>query len=440
MLQKEVAKGAQLGVKGGVIVGLYQSGETPPAKETIDASGMLVFPGIVDAHVHSYSNPLEGFEHSTPSAAAGGVTTFIEMPYDAGGPASSPDRFEEKIKRVQRLAIVDIALMATLKKEGQVEMIKPLVELGACGFKLSLMEADPDRFPRIDDGVIWETLPVIASYGVPVGFHAENQEIITKLITQFTKDKKTYPKAHCETRPPASEAIAVLKLLELAYWSRVQLHVYHVSHPRSIQLIRRYREESVDVTAETCPHYLILNKDHMDRLKAFAKIDPPIRRKEDADEMWELLESGAIDMITSDHAPWPLEKKQAPVIFDNASGAPGVETIFPLLYSEGVAKRNLSPVQLAKLLSENPAKRFKFYPKKGHIALGADADFAILSPSDRWTIHGENMRSSAGWTPYEGLTVEGRVARTILRGKTIYDGKAVTGKAGDGKFVPALKG
>jgi allantoinase len=191
----------------------------------------------------------------------------------------------------------------------------------------------------------------------------------------------------------------------------------------------------VDVTTETCPHYLLFNEDDMERLKAFGKINPPLRKREDMEEMWELLKNGAIDMVTSDHAPWPLSKKQAPNIFDNGSGAPGLETIFPLLYSEGVVRRDISPLRLAQVLSEQPARRFKLYPKKGHIALGADADLAILDPTRSWTIQGSAMYTSAGWTPYEGMTLQGKLIRTILRGKTIYDGNSVTAIAGDGAFV-----
>jgi allantoinase len=232
----------------------------------------------------------------------------------------------------------------------------------------------------------------------------------------------------------------VLKLCELAYWTGVKLHLYHISVPRSISLIELYRDMGVDVTVETCPHYLVLNEEDMDRLKAYAKINPPIRSKEDQEGLWELIDCGLIDMVTSDHAPWAKSKKQAPDIFDNPSGAPGVETLVPLLYSEGVVKRNLTPFMLANLLSEAPAKRFMLYPKKGHIALGADGDFTIIDPSITWTLRAEDMHSSAGWTPFDGMEVEGKVTRTILRGKSIYDGEKVTAEPGYGQFVPAIHG
>jgi allantoinase len=287
---------------------------------------------------------------------------------------------------------------------------------------------------------LWEILPVIAAHGVPVGFHAEDDDLIFHLVHKYRQEGKSYPKAHCETRPPVSETLAVLKLLELSKWAGVRLHLYHLSHPRSIHLVRRFQEDAVDVTTETCPHYLILNEGEMDRLKARAKINPPLRSPEAMEEMWELLKSGGIDMVTSDHAPWPMDRKQAPDIFDNASGAPGVETLFPLMFSEGVIKRGLSPVKLAQILCEQPARRFQLYPRKGRIALGADADFAILDPSICWKIRGSEMHSSARWTPYEGIKVQGKVVRTILRGKVIFNGEEVAARAGDGHFIAARQG
>ncbi len=434
----EVARDSAVGIRGGRIVGLYVSGEAPPAREMIDARGSFIFPGVVDAHVHSYSVPgWEGFEHSSAAAAAGGVTTFIEMPYDAGAPTVNPEAFKQKIGRVSRDSRVDVALLATLRKEGTVEVIPPLVNLGACGFKLSLFETDPDRFPRIEDDTLGEILPVMAACKVPVGFHAELDSVIFHLIRKYRREGKSYPGAHAETRPPITETMAVLKLLEWAHWTGCRLHLYHISHPRSVYLIKRFREEGVDVTAETCPHYLLLHAGDMERLKALGKINPPLQSREAVEQMWRILSEGDIDMISSDHAPWPLERKKAADIFDNASGAPGVETLFPILFSEGVRKRGLSPSKLARLLSENPARRFKLYPRKGRIALNADADLAILDPKVGWVIRGEEMHSAAKWSPYEGITVQGKVTRTILRGNVVYDGQKVTALPGNGRFIPA---
>ncbi len=440
VLEDGLAKDASLGIKNGVIVGLYAAGEEIEARESMDFQGLLVFPGIIDAHVHSYSIPgIEGFKYSTRAAAAGGVTTIIEMPYDAGNPITNPEALQKKIKLIDQEALVDVALLATLKKDGSREMIKPLLELGACGFKLSLFETDPERFPRIPDGVLWEILPLLAEAKIPVGFHAEDDELIFYLIEKWQKLRDTSAPAHCATRPPVSETIAVLKLLELAYWTKVPLHIYHVSEPRSGKLIQIFRQQGVNVTWETCPHYLILTSADMPRLGGKGKINPPLRDKQAVAQMWALLGKGGVDIVSSDHAPWPLKAKEQANIFANASGAPGVETLFPLMFSEGVVKRGLSSIHLAKVLATNPARRFGLYPRKGHIALGADADLTIVNPHTTWEIKEEKMQSSAKWSPFAGMTLQGRVVRTILRGKVVYDGQEVVAAPGFGQFIPRLK-
>ena len=439
VLPDGVRKNHLVGIKDRKIAGIYPDGEAPAAERLMDFGNQLIFPGVVDAHVHSFSNLKEQFAHSTAAAAAGGVTTIVEMPYDQGAPVSTPEIFQAKIDLVHRTAKVDVALLATLSKRGDPEVIEPLSALGACGFKLSVFETDPERFPRIDDDVLLEVLPHIAKTGLTVGFHAENDVIIESLIARFKAEGKLYPKAHCQTRPPISETLAVSKLLEFAYWTGAAVHIFHVSHPRCLELIDWYRKQGVDVTAETCPHYLVLDEEDMDVHKAFCKINPPIRTKDDQDGLWSALKDGLIDWVASDHAPWPLDRKQNPNIFDNGSGAPGLEMILPLMYHEAVAKRGFDPATLANLLSSRPAERFKLAPRKGSIAVGADADLVILDPDCRWTCDASKSYSSAQWSPYDGREIQGRVSATILRGRVIYkDNKLLASEAG-GLFIPAQR-
>ena len=433
-----VARNGAVGVADGKVAGLYaSSGAAPAAKESVDASGCLIYPGMVDAHVHCHSNQAETIELATQAAAAGGVTTILDMPYDIGAPVNTVETFRAKVAEIRRVARVDVAMLATLRKQAEADEVAPLVREGACGFKMSVYETDPNRFPRIDDHVLWQVLPAIAKSGVPVGFHGEIDLIIEDLIARAKRAGKTDPLAHYETRPPVSETLAILKLLELAYWTKVKLHVFHTSQPRSVEMAQWFKAQGVDVSVETCPHYLLLDAERdLPRVKGFAKINPSILKQPERDGLWEHLLAGRVDIISSDHAPWLPERKNKENIFENASGAPGLETSLPLMHDALVVKRGQDPSMVARLLCGNPAKRFGLGARKGRIALGADADFAILDPRKPFTVEAKKSYSSAKWSPYDGWTVQGTIIRTILRGKTIFDGTAVVGPAGYGQFLP----
>ena len=433
-----VARNGAVGVAEGKVAGLYASpGAAPAAKESVDSSGCLIYPGMVDAHVHCHSNQAETIDLATQAAAAGGVTTILDMPYDIGAPVNTVEVFRAKVAEIRRVARVDVAMLATLRKQAEADEVAPLVREGACGFKMSVYETDPNRFPRIDDHVLWQVLPAIAKSGVPVGFHGEIDLIIEDLIARAKRAGKTDPLAHYETRPPVSETLAILKLLELAYWTKVKLHVFHTSQPRSVEMAQWFKAQGVDVSVETCPHYLLLDAEKdLPRVKGFAKINPSILKQPERDGLWEHLLAGRVDIISSDHAPWLPERKNKENIFENASGAPGLETSLPLMHDALVVKRGQDPSMVARLLCGNPAKRFGLGARKGRIALGADADFAILDPRKPFTVEAKKSYSSARWSPYDGWTVQGTIIRTILRGKTIFDGTAVVGPAGYGQFLP----
>jgi len=438
VLDHGVVRSGAVGVVGGKVAGIYAApGAAPVGAETVDAAGCLIYPGMVDAHVHCHSSQAETMELATQAAAAGGVTTILDMPYDIGAPVTTVDIFRKKVTEIRQAARVDVAMLATLRKQAEPDEVAPLVREGACGFKLSVYETDPQRFPRIDDHVLWRVLPEIARWGVPVGFHGEIDLIIEDLIARAKREGRIDPLAHYETRPPASETLAVLKLLELAYWSKVKLHIFHTSQPRSVELVQWFKAQGVDVSVETCPHYLLLEAEQdLPRVKAFAKINPSILKRPERDALWDHLLAGRVDLIASDHAPWLPDRKNKENIFENASGAPGLETSLPLMHDALVAKRGQDPSRVARLLCGNPARRFGLAPRKGSIRLGADADFAILDPHRPFTIDATKSYSSAKWSPYDGWTTQGRVVRTVLRGTTIYDGEKVVAPAGSGEFLP----
>lgn len=424
-----------VGIAGERIVGFFDAHHMPPHRKSIDARGQWVLPGVIDAHVHCYSTPNEGFTDATRSAAAGGVTTIIEMPYDQGAPVITIDRFVSKRARLEEQSLVDVALLATIKKTGGLDQIPLMAEAGACGLKVSLYETDPDRFPRIPDAELLAAFARVRDAGLPVGLHCENDDLV-KAFTAQLREQGADPRVHCLSRPDIVENSAVVQALEFAQWTGVHVHIYHASLARSFELVEWYRERGVTATAETCTHYLTLTEDDMGRLGAKGKINPPLRSAAERDRLWELCAAGVVDLITSDHAPWMPAYKNHPNIFDNVSGAPGVETLLPMIYSEGVAKGRISLRDLTWLLSEGPAEVFGLAPRKGRIAVGADADLVLLDPQAEWVLDEAALHSSAGWSPYHGWPMVGRVTTTILRGQVVYDGQQVVAKPGTGRFVP----
>jgi allantoinase len=343
-----------------------------------------------------------------------------------------------KRDRLREEAVVDVALLGTIRKTGGLQEIPRLADAGVCGFKLSLFETDPVRFPRIDDAELLEAFRLIRDTGLRVGVHAEDGEIINRLVGEYRSADKTYPRAHCETRPAISETASVTLALEVAMAVGANLHIYHASLPRSFELVLRYRHEGLAATAETCPHYLLLEECDMDELGARGKINPPLRDHAARDGLWNLIAEGAVDMVTSDHAPWQLDKKNQSDIFANASGAPGVQTLLPTLFSEGVAAGRIDINAFQRLVAEGPARAFGLYPRKGSLSPGADADIVVIDPHARWTVTPETLYSNAGWSPYEGMTLHGRVAKTLVRGRVVYDGSEVVGRPGQGEFIPPV--
>ena len=395
-----------------------------PEPGGVDFGDALLLPGAVDVHIHTRSYDGEGIERCTRSAAAGGVTTIVDMPYDSAGPIDSLAAFEAKIGDVEREAHVDVALWATVPPRGPIEDVVALVAAGAAAFKLSTFETHPQRFPRIPDGQLLAAFERIAAAGGLAGVHAENDEIVRAgIAAEQAATGGADPLAHARSRPPVAEHEAIAQVLELARATGVRLHVCHVSTPRGVELVAAARRDGVDVSAETCPHYLLLDESALSRIGGEAKINPPLRTAS--------LPPDGLDLISSDHVGWPAERKHGPDIFALASGAPGVELIVPLVSDA------LGPAELVRLVSAAPARRFGLWPRKGNLMPGADADVLVLDPDAEWVVDPASLVTEAGWSPYTGRRLRGRVIAAFSRGVQVWDGQRVTSEPGQGRFVPA---
>jgi len=437
VLPERVVEDGYVAVRDGRIAAIGAAGAgLPAAARTVEAAGSYVLPGAVDTHVHTRSEPAEGITRCTAAAVAGGVTTVVEMPYDM--PAAVPDleTFERKVEDIGAEALCDVALYGTIRKEGGLDAIEPLARAGACAFKLSTYESHPVRFPRIPDGEMLAAFRRIAATGRLVAVHCENQDIVDRAVAAARAAGDTGPLAHCRTRPPVSETEAINRVLELAADAGVHVHIVHASVPRSFDLVERYRADGVRATAETCIQYLVLDEQAMERLGPLAKINPPLRTRKDVQGLWSYLTAGRIDWVTSDHAPWALaQKSNRADIFANASGAPGVETLLPLLHHAGVAAGRISILDAVRLLAGQPARNVGLYPRKGILAPGSDADITVLDPGAAWTVRGAELHSGVGWTPYEGMELRGRVTHTFVRGRPAYEETRIVARPGDGAFV-----
>ncbi|HWE09941.1 MAG TPA: amidohydrolase family protein [Solirubrobacteraceae bacterium] len=394
----------------------------------LDYGEALLLPGAVDVHVHTRSYAGEGIERCTRAAAAGGVTTIVDMPYDdAAGPVDSLRAFEAKVADVEREAVVDVALWATVPPRGPIDDVAGLVDAGAAAFKLSTFETHPRRFPRIPDGQLLAAFAAIARAGGLAGIHAENDEIVRAgIAAEQGAGQAGDPFAHARSRPAVAEHEAIARCLELARATGVRLHVCHVSTPRGVTLVGEARRDGVDVSAETCPHYLLLDETELGRRGGEAKINPPLRAA--------ALPPDGLDLISSDHVGWPADRKHGPDIFALSAGAPGVELIVPLVHDA------LGAAELVRLVSEGPARRFGLWPRKGSLAPGADADILVLDPRAEWEIDPAALITAAGWSPYAGRRLRGRVLAAFSRGVQVWDGREVAAGPGHGRFVPAATG
>lgn len=422
-------------IREGRVVAVSPTPGEARRREQIDVGDAYVLPGVIDPHVHSLSHPGEGVSAATRSAAAGGVTTVMEMPFDSTGPIWTAGRLTAKRQMVANEAHVDVALYATVRPGGGAGEIPGLAGAGAACFKVSTYHTDPERFPRTPDNEMLEVFRAIAATGRRVCLHAENDEIVKALVAALRADGERDPRLHCASRPPVTETAAVANALELSRGTGVKLHFCHLSLPRSVELVRSYARQGVPATGEVCPHYLTFAEDDMLVHGARLKINPPVRADADVDGLWELLRADAIDALASDHAPWPLSEKDRPNIFDNSSGAPGVETLLPVVASEGLHRRGVSIESLVRATSWRPAAIFGLGHRKGDLRPGLDADIAVFDPSAEWTLDEANQHSNAGWSPYHGRALRGRVTMTISRGEVVYDGKQVTSVPGRGRIV-----
>ena len=283
-----------------------------------------------------------------------------------------------------------------------------------------------------------EVLKEISKTNLLAAAHGEDNDLVSNSIAKLRKEGKTYPMAHCESRPAIVEVLAVERLITLARETGARLYLVHISTPEAIQIAKEAREKGQEIYIETCPHYLYLTDEALVKYGTYAKCNPALRDEKRVKEMWKYLEDGTIDTIGSDHAPYTVEEKERKKedIFVAPSGFPGLETRLPLMLT-AVKEGRISMQRAVQLLSVNPARIFGMYPRKGNICPGADADMVLVDPDEQFTIHADDMFTMAKGVAkvFEGRKVYGKIKKTFLRGQIIFDEGKVTGKPGYGQWV-----
>lgn len=438
---------ADIGIRDGRVVALGQG--LARGRDEFDATGLLVLPGGVDAHCHLDQPMGEGlrmaddFRSGTRSAACGGTTTVIPFAAQERG-QSLRAAVEDYHARAAGKAMVDYAfhlIVTDPTPEVLNHELPALIDEGYTSFKIYMTYDEL----KLDDRQILRLLAVARRHGALAMVHAENADCIAWLTEALESAGQVAPKYHAASRPMAIEREATHRAIALAEVVDVPILIVHVSGREAIDQIRWGHAHGLRIYAETCPQYLFLTADHLDGGYEGAKCvcSPPPRDKANQRVVWDGLSDGLFTIFSSDHAPFRYEDAQGKkpggqeVPFRYIpNGIPGLETRLPLLFSEGVRTGRITLNQFVALTATNPARLYGLHPRKGTIAVGADADIAIWDPNKVVTIRNESLHHDVDYTPYEGMQVTGWPTTTLVRGVPVWDGGEVRGVAGSGLFLP----
>ena len=385
--------------------------------EEIDASGLVVMPGLIDVHLH-FNEPgrteWEGAATGSRALAAGGGTLFFDMPLNSTPCCINAREIDRKRAALEAASVTDFALWGGLVP-GSVPDMAEMADRGVVGFKAFMCDSGLPEFPRADDRTLYDGLCEAARLGLPVAVHAEN-DVLARGIS----------------RPVIAELEAIQRALLFAGETGAALHIVHISTGRGVALVAEARARGVDVSAETCAHYLWFTDEDVERLGAIAKCAPPLRGAEHARALWNELLAGHVDIVASDHSPTEPARKTG----DFASawgGIAGVQSTLSVLLDRGYHERGLTLERIAELVSATPAGRFRI-ARKGTIVPGNDADLVLIDPDHTFTLREDDLQQRHKMSPYVGQRFRGAVRRTLRRGETIFTDGHITAQGG-GRFV-----
>jgi allantoinase len=416
---------AAIQIRDGRIAAVGEAADVGSGVTVHEAGTDVVMAGLVDTHVH-VNEPgraeWEGFETATRAAAAGGVTTILDMPLNSIPATTTVDALEQKRAIARGRCHVDVGFIGGVVP-GNAADLAPLVEAGVLAFKCFLIDSGVKEFPHVDETQLRESMPILASLGRVLMAHAELPAPIARAVAEL--DPSADPRCHAtwlSTRPPEAEEQAITVLIALARETNARVHVVHVAAAGAIPILRRARAEGLSLSAETCPHYLVFTAESIPDGATRFKCAPPIREKAHREALWAALNSGDLDMIASDHSPCPPSLR-LPAEGDCLRAWGGIASLqlsLPAVWS-GAPAHGATVTDVARWMSERPARLVGLDARKGGIAPGRDADLVVWDPDEELIVQANALQHRHKVTPYEGMRLRGVVHETWLRGARVYN-------------------
>lgn len=427
---------AAVAINDGTIAGLLDSEMSFEADEVIDATGKHVLPGGVDPHVHMMDpgdTEREDFPTGTAAAAAGGITTVGEH-HRTDPTVLTADILTDKRQYLSDRARVDFGLLAGGHPDN-IDEVAELEDHGTLAYKS--FTCDVHGVPALESADMHALFSEVARVDGISMIHPEDELMLNANEERIREAGRTDGSIIPDWRSKEAEQAAVATTLQIAKQTDVRLWFAHLSHPELVDQVNHAKQDGVEVYAETCPQYFYLTRDDVERDAPYTMFTPPAREETDREEMWNRLDAGEIDMVNADHAPATKAQKAEGEdnVFDAPFGIPGVETVLPLLLN-GVSQGKVSLERVVDVFSTTPAKILDLYPRKGAIRVGSDADLVLVDMDRERTLRDEETIAKCGWTPYDGLTIQGVPETTLVRGERVVDAGEVVGKPGFGTFVP----
>lgn len=389
----------------------------------------VIMPGLVDSHVH-INEPgrtgWEGFTTATQAAAAGGVTTVIDMPLNSVPPTTTVNGFEQKLEAAREQCFVDVGFWGGVIPGNTGDLAK-LFDAGVVGFKCFLIHSGVDEFPNVTEGDLRAAMPELTRLGAVLIVHAEVPGPIEHACGLVTNETAAAYETFLRSRPRAAEDDAIELMVRLMREFGTQVHIVHHSSATSLATLASAKADGLKLTAETCPHYLTFAAEDIPDGATEYKCCPPIRERENREQLWAALESGTIDMIVSDHSPCPPEMKlrERGDFLCAWGGISSLQLRLPIVWTEA-QRRGHALLDLARWLCSEPAKLVGLEKQKGAIVQGFDADLIFWKPANEFTVSGQALLHKHKLTPYESMRMRGTVEKTFLRGQKIYDGGELT--------------